>query len=161
MPELHAATQLFHPALRVRAAVGEPVAVKLEVNITFIGILDQNVIGAQTGFDGQQLHIVIVVEQAQPLFFQRLAGLVQTLRQLPHRCLIAVVKAIHACDDQLVRAKAPCLLDHGLRLPLERAEIRVQAHDLEAALLYQRVPIKAAAVSGGHAGRAGHQPHHQ
>ena len=66
MPELHTAAELFHPELCVRAAVREPVAVKLKVDTGGIGIRDQNVIGAKAGLYRQQLHIVIVVKQVDP-----------------------------------------------------------------------------------------------
>ena len=135
MPELHAAAELSHPRLGVRAAVGEPVAVKLKVYKLRIGVRQQNIIGAQTGLHGQQLHIVVVVEQGHALPFQRLAGLVQAVGQLGTRFFIGVIKTVHAGDDHFIGAIAFRLLDDRVRLPLERAQIGVETDYLNAALL--------------------------
>ena len=161
VPQLHAGSQTLHPRKRIRAALGEPVAVKLKVDELRVGFLQQNVVGTLFGVDMAQLAVVVVVQKLHALGLQRRARLVQPCGKVVHRGFIAVVKAIHTRDDNILRAKALGFVGHGLGVAFQTAQIGVQADDLQPRFFDQSVPVEVAALAHGHARRLGQQPHHK
>ena len=108
-----------------------------------------------------QLAVVVVVEQLHALCLQRRARLVQPCSKVVHRGFIAVVKAVHAGDNNILRAKALGFVGHGLGVAFQTAQIGVQADDLQPRFFDQSVPVEVAALAHGHARRLGQQPHHK
>jgi len=78
-----------------------------------------------------------------------------------HRGFIAVIKAIHSGDNNILRAKAFGFVGHCLGIALQTAQIGVQADDLQVGVLDQLVPVKVAALAHRHTGGLGQQPHHK
>ena len=161
MPQLHAGAKTLHPHKGVRAALGKPIAVKLKVDELRVGLLQQNVVGTLFGVHMAQLAVVVVVEQLHALGLQRRARLVQPCGKVVHRGFIAVVKAIHTRDDNILRAKALGFVGYGLSVTFQTAQIGVQADDLQPRFFDQSVPVEAAALAHGHDRRLGQQPHHK
>ena len=78
-----------------------------------------------------------------------------------HRGFIAVIKAIHPGNNNILGAKAFGFVCHCLGIALQTAQIGVQADDLQPRFFDQSVPVKVAALAHGHARRLGQQPHHK
>ena len=108
-----------------------------------------------------QLAVVVVVEQVDALFLQGLARLVQTFGQFVHRGFIAIIKAVHPGDDNVICSKVFCFLGHGMGIPFQTAEIGVQADHLQAGFLHQLVPVQIAAFAHRHSSGFGQQLYHK
>ena len=78
-----------------------------------------------------------------------------------HRGFIAVIKAIHSGNNDILRAEAFGFVGHGLGIAFQTAQIGVQADDLQVGVLDQLVPVKVAALAHRHTGGLGQQPHHK
>ena len=161
MPQLHAGPKTLHPRKRVRAALGEPIAVKLKVDELRVGLLQQNVVGTLFGVYMAQFAVVVVVEQLHALGLQRRARLVQPCGKVVHRGFIAIIKTVHSGNNDILRAKALGFVGHGLGVAFQTAQIGVQADDLQPRFFDQSVPVEIAALAHGHTRRLGQQPHHK
>ena len=51
VPQLHARPKALHPRKGIRAPLGEPIAVKLKIDVLRVGFLQQNVVGTLFGVD--------------------------------------------------------------------------------------------------------------
>ena len=78
-----------------------------------------------------------------------------------HRGFIAVIKAVHAGDNNILRAEAFGFIGHGLGVAFQTAQIGVQADDLQPRFFDQSVPVEVAALAHRHTGGLGQQPHHK
>ena len=161
MPQLHAGPQTLHPRKRIRAALSEPIAVKLKVDELRVGFLQQNVVGTLFGVYMAQLAVVVVVQKLHALGLQRRARLVQPCGKVVHRGFIAVIKAVHAGNNDILGAKALGFVGHGLGVAFQTAQIGVQADDLQVGVLDQLVPVEVAALANRHTSGLGQQPHHK
>ena len=161
MPELHAISKGFHHGGHIGTALGKPIRVKLKVDGVGLGLSQQDVIPALFALHPLQFAVVVVVEQPHPLLHQRRAGFVQAFCQVVPGGCVGVSKAVHAGDDHIVCAKTLCLGCDGRGVPLDAAEIGVQADDRKSRFPHEFVPVQFAAVAGGHTGGAGQQPHHE
>src|SRR5699024_9162250 len=90
----------------VGSAVCHPVAVKFKVDIVRVGVFDQDVIGGLAGVHFLQLAVVVVIEQLDALLRQGAACVVQALGKLGYFGFAAVIKAVHAGDDNGIGAEA-------------------------------------------------------
>ena len=153
--------RVFITAGHIGTALGKPVRVKLKVDGVWLGLSQQDVIPALFALHPLQLTVVVVVEQLHPLLRQRRAGFVQAFCQVVPGGCIGVSKAVHTGDDHMVCAETLGLGCDGRGVPLDTAEIGVQADDRKPRFLHEFVPVQFAAVAGGHTGGAGQQPHHQ
>ena len=92
---------------------------------------------------------MVVVEQLHPLLRQRRAGFVQAFCQVVPGGCIGVSKAVHTGDDHMVCAETLGLGCDGRGVPLDTAEIGVQADDRKPRFLHEFVPVQFAAVAVG------------
>ena len=108
-----------------------------------------------------QLTVVVVVQKLHALGLQRLTHLVQPCGKVVHRGFIAVIKAIHSGNNDILSAKAFGFVRHRFGIALQTAQIGVQADDLQPRFFEQSVPVEIAAPAHGHTRRLGQQPHHK
>ena len=150
VPQLHPRTEAFHLGGDVRAALGEPVAVKLEIHGGRVCLLKQNVVPAHPAADALQLAVVIVVQKLHAVLCERRPRPVEPRGEVTPRVGVAVREAVHARDDGIPRPEALRFGRYGSGIPLQTAEVCVQADDREAGVPHQTVPVQFAAVSRRH-----------